>query len=1038
MASIPKKIKSSKTPSSLFEPTTRSYHTLQIEDITKHLNTNIEEGLTNKEVTETRLPIYGLNELSRQGNVSVFSVFFIQVKNALMLILLVAMIFSFITKDYVDAGIIGFVVIINVLIGFFQEYRAEKTIESLRKMSSPTARVIRENALVSIPANTLVPGDIIVIEEGDVISADAQLFECFNLEVNEALLTGDSAPVAKSVDVVEEHDETSVERSDLIYSNTTVTKGRGKGIVTSTGMKTAIGKVAKNLSSSSVIQRTPLQKKVDMMAYILFGVAILLSIIVFGVNGWKFSREIVIYVVSVIIAILPEGLAVVIILTITLGLRQMAKNKVIFRKLSAFEALGSVTNICTDKTGTLTQTKMIATNVWLLQEGFYKITGRDDYTPEGKIYKIGPTLSNKDNDENDNNDDMRENMGNEKGKGNALLADEEVKSEDMSYAFIKLVQTAALCNMAIIRKGDGVHGEWNAMGNPIESALQVFAHKVELSKPLLESDKYKFKLIMEFHFDTQLKRMSVIYKNEFTNEYCVFLKGATESVLKQCTKFQVGDVIVKKGITNDEKFKLEINNGHESLAGRGLHVISLAYRKINSQYKTDKEISKMTREETDNDMIFLGIVGIYNPPRPESKTAVMKCFGSGIEVHMLTGDHPLTAATIAKKIGILPSTYLTDNNNFRSQSQLVMTATQFDALTDEQIDELKELPRVIARCSTETKVKMIEALHRRNKFVAMTGNNINDSPSLKKADIGIAMGMGGNDMTKQASDVVLTDGNFATVVNAISEGRRIFGNMQNFISYLLSVNVSEIIVLMIGLAFIDTDRLPINPLSLLQILFLNMVTSTPLAIALGAERESKDIMKHLPCRYRRIFSWEVIADTIFYGCVAGGLTLTNFILVIYVTGDRNLGSGCNYNLNPSTATEEGGGGSCEQVFRGRGVAFATLTFLLFIRAYNCRSLKDLFRPTRLYSDNKFLFWTVVGGALVSILALYIPGLNTQVFHQLGFSWEWGLVSGAIVIFEVFVEVYKFIKRHYCSSLIFVGEDGGGECDDDTATIVTVV
>ncbi|CAJ0766839.1 16220_t:CDS:2 [Entrophospora sp. SA101] len=500
---------------------------------------------------------------------------------------------------------------------------------------------------------------------------------------------------------------------------------------------------------------------------------------------------------------------------------------------------------------------------------------------------------------------------------------------------------------------------------------------------------------MEFHFDTQLKRMSVIYKNEFTNEYCVFLKGATESVLKQCTKFQVGDVIVKKGIINDEKFKLEINNGHESLAGRGLHVISLAYRKINNQYKTDKEISKMTREETDNDMIFLGIVGIYNPPRPESKTAVMKCFGSGIEVHMLTGDHPLTAATIAKKIGILPSTYLTDNNNFRSQSQLVMTATQFDALTDEQIDELKELPRVIARCSTETKVKMIGALHRRNKFVAMTGNNVN-------------------------------------------EGRRIFGNMQNSISYLLSVNVSEIIVLMIGLAFIDTDRLPINPLSLLQILFLNMVTSTPLAIALGAERESKDIMKYLPCRYRRIFSWEVIADTIFYGCVAGGLTLTNFVLVIYVTGDRNLGSGCNYNLNPYTATEEGGGGSCEQVFRGRGVAFATLTFLLFIRAYNCRSLKDLFRPTRLYSDNKFLFWTVVGDALVSILALYIPGLNTQVFHQLGFSWEWGLVLGAIVIFEIFVEVYKFIKRHYCSSLIFVGEDGGRECDDDTATIVTVV
>ncbi|CAJ0764323.1 8078_t:CDS:2, partial [Entrophospora sp. SA101] len=297
------------------------------------------------------------------------------------------------------------------------------------------------------------------------------------------------------------------------------------------------------------------------------------------------------------------------------------------------------------------------------------------------------------------------------------------------------------------------------------------------------------------------------------------------------------------------------------------HVISLAYRKINNQYKTDKEISKMTREETDNDMIFLGIVGIYNPPRPESKTAVMKCFGSGIEVHMLTGDHPLTAATIAKKIGILPSTYLTDNNNFRSQSQLVMTATQFDALTDEQIDELKELPRVIARCSTETKVKMIGALHRRNKFVAMTGNNVN--------------------------------------------GRRIFVNIQKFISHLLSGNVSEIVALVIGLSFIDTDGLSLNPMSPLQILFLNMVTSSPPAMGLGVERASKDIMRYPPQSRRGLFSWEVIGDTLFYGCIMGGLTLTNFSIVIYAAGDGNLGSGCNHSLNPETED------ACEQVFRAR-------------------------------------------------------------------------------------------------------------------------
>ncbi|CAJ0833816.1 10045_t:CDS:10 [Entrophospora sp. SA101] len=890
-----------------------------------------KRGLTNEEVIETRFPIYGLNELSGQGNVNAFMVLAKQFLNALMLILMIAMIVSFVTKDYIEAGVIGFVAITNALIGFFQEYRAEKTMESLRKMTSPTARVIRGEASTFVPTNTLVPGDILVIEEGDVVGADARLFECQNLEIDEALLTGESVPVAKF---------------------TTVTKGRGKGIVISTGMETEIGKIAKSLSSSSIIQRSPLQKAMDMMAYILFGIAVVLSVIVFGVNKWQFTREVFIYAVSVSIAILPEGLVAVITLTMALGVRKMAKNKAIVRKLSALEALGSVTNICSDKTGTLTQSKMIATNAWLLHEGFYKITGRKGYSPN------------------------------------------EVTFKNMSYAFRQLVQTAALCNMAVIRKG-AIRGEWNVIGDPTEGALQVFSHKAGLPKPVLESEEFKFKLIMEYNFDTILKRMSVLYKNEITNEYYVFMKGATESILKKCTKFQVGDDVVEREVNDDgsdEKFKLEINNSLESLASKGLRVLSLAYRKINNSSKTDKEFSMMTREEVDNDMIFLGFVGIYDPPRPESKDAVMKCFGAGIEVHMLTGDHPLTAAAIAKEIGIIPSNYLVSSNNINkivnddngSQSQLVMAATQFDALTDKEIDELKELPKVIARCSPETKVKMIEALHRRKKFVAMTGDGVNDSPSLKKADIGIAMGMGGSDVAKQASDIVLTDDNFATIVSAISEGRRIFVNIQKFISHLLSGNVSEIVALVIGLSFIDTDGLSLNPMSPLQILFLNMVTSSPPAMGLGVERASKDIMRYPPQSRRGLFSWEVIGDTLFYGCIMGGLTLTNFSIVIYAAGDGNLGSGCNHSLNPETED------ACEQVFRAR----------------------------------------VVGGALIAIPTFYIPGLNTKVFHQLGFSWEWGLILGSIIIFEIVVEIYKFSKRRYCAPLMFASLVPGGEEEDD--------
>ncbi|CAJ0846142.1 4231_t:CDS:10, partial [Entrophospora sp. SA101] len=927
-------------------------------------------GLTNEEVIETRFPIYGLNELSGQGNVNAFMVLAKQFLNALMLILMIAMIVSFVTKDYIEAGVIGFVAITNALIGFFQEYRAEKTMESLRKMTSPTARVIRGEASTFVPTNTLVPGDILVIEEGDVVGADARLFECQNLEIDEALLTGESVPVAKF---------------------TTVTKGRGKGIVISTGMETEIGKIAKSLSSSSIIQRSPLQKAMDMMAYILFGIAVVLSVIVFGVNKWQYTREVFIYAVSVSIAILPEGLVAVITLTMALGVRKMAKNKAIVRKLSALEALGSVTNICSDKTGTLTQSKMIATNAWLLHEGFYKITGRKGYSPN------------------------------------------EVTFKNMSYAFRQLVQTAALCNMAVIRKG-AIRGEWNVIGDPTEGALQVFSHKAGLPKPVLESEEFKFKLIMEYNFDTILKRMSVLYKNEITNEYYVFMKGATESILKKCTKFQVGDDVVEREVNDDgsdEKFKLEINNSLESLASKGLRVLSLAYRKINNSSKTDKEFSMMTREEVDNDMIFLGFVGIYDPPRPESKDAVMKCFGAGIEVHMLTGDHPLTAAAIAKEIGIIPSNYLVSSNNINkivnddngSQSQLVMAATQFDALTDKEIDELKELPKVIARCSPETKVKMIEALHRRKKFVAMTGDGVNDSPSLKKADIGIAMGMGGSDVAKQASDIVLTDDNFATIVSAISEGRRIFVNIQKFISHLLSGNVSEIVALVIGLSFIDTDGLSLNPMSPLQILFLNMVTSSPPAMGLGVERASKDIMRYPPQSRRGLFSWEVIGDTLFYGCIMGGLTLTNFSIVIYAAGDGNLGSGCNHSLNPETED------ACEQVFRARGVSFATLTYLLFIHAYNCRSLRNPIWSMH-FCDNKFLFWAVVGGALIAIPTFYIPGLNTKVFHQLGFSWEWGLILGSIIIFEIVVEIYKFSKRRYCAPLMFASLVPGGEEEDD--------
>ncbi|CAB4494542.1 unnamed protein product [Rhizophagus irregularis] len=709
------------------------------------------------------------------------------------------MVISFVFKDYVEGAVIAFVAVTNTLIGFTQEYSAEKTMESLRRMASPTTRVIRGDSLISVSTRDIVIGDIIVFEEGDVIGADARLFEVFNLEVDEALLTGESIPVAKSVNEIEDHDKPLGDRIDMVFSSTTVTKGRGKGIAVNIGMKTEIGKIAKTLASTSVVTRTPLQKKLEILAYALFGLAIILAIIVFGVNKWVVNNEVVIYAISLGISVIPEGLVAVITLTMAFGVRQMAKNYAIVRKLNALEALGSVTNICSDKTGTLTQSKMIATDAWLPGDGLYRISGRNGFSPEGKIYRCGTNGTNETSE--------------------IEVEDEEVTSDNMRYAFTRLVQASALCNMAVIKKGKG-DDEWHAIGDPTESALQVFAHKAGLPKPVLTAEPFKFELVQEYAFDTELKLN-----------------------------------------LDREKFGPELYNELEKLASKGMRVLSLAYRRV---IKSDIEISKWTREKADTDMIFLGLVGIYDPPRPESKAAIQRCFGAGIEVHMLTGDHPTTASAIAKEIGILPLLWSPElENEGKFNSQLVMTAAQFDALSDAEVDNLSELPKVIARCSPDTKVKMIDALHRRNKYVAMTGDGVNDSPSLKKADVGIAMGLGGSDVAKQASDIVLSDDNFATIVNAIAEGRRIFSNIQKFILHLLSGNAGEIVTLIIGLSFIDSDGISVNPMSPLQILFLNMVTSSPPAMGLGVERASGDIMRYPPRSKGGLFTWEPFQLSIF-------------------------------------------------------------------------------------------------------------------------------------------------------------------------------
>ncbi|KAF9934003.1 Na+ ATPase [Linnemannia zychae] len=967
------------------EPET-PYYTFSVERVAELYSTNTLEGLTSTEAAN-RLKIYGPNELQGSGGVKWYKILWRQIANALVVILIVATILSFATKDFAEGGVILFIVIMNAAIGFWQEYNAEQTMEALRNMSSPTAKVIRDENRITIPNNQAVPGDIMIFEDGDVIGADCRLFETFNLETDEALLTGESLPVQKNLDVISNPDQSLGDRINMVFASTTVVKGRAKGIVTTTGMQTQIGKIATTLLEVDSNEVTPLQKRLNKMAYFIFLAAVILVVVVFGVHRFQYSNEVAIYAISVAIAMIPEGLVAVVTLTMAFGVRRMAEVKAIVRRLSSLESLGAVTNICSDKTGTLTRSKMVAVRMWLPSDGFYRITGTG-FIPQGDVFRQGEV----------NGDDF-------------MIQEEQISTGSGSDHYLRAIQAASLCNMSELRRSTHPesNGEWTAIGDPTEIALQVLAYKAGLAKPDLIDQGYK--LVAEFPFDSTVKRMSVLYQAPDTEDgpgdYLTFLKGATERVFGCCEYWWDGDI--ERSMTDDNdmertEFEEMMTEKMNYLADKGLRVLTLAYRRFDPPPGVDL-VHGLDRASIETDMVFLGLVGIYDPPRAESRPAVLKCYDAGIRVHMLTGDHPATAAAIAKEVAIIPDDCEVKNN------PLIMTAKQFDSMSDEDVDKLVELPRVVARCSPNTKVKMIAALHRRNLFVAMTGDGVNDSPSLKAANVGIAMGQSGSDVAKQASDIVLTDDNFATIVQAVAEGRRIFANIQKFIQHLMATNVAEIVVLVVGLAFKDDDHSAVFPMSAVAILFLNMITSSPPAMGLGLEPASENNMHEPPRSAKQgLFSWEIIVDTFVYGIVMGGLSFANFLIVLFAINKGRLGHECNRYFSES----------CYGVFRARTTVYASLTFLLLSHAINCRSLRESgWTPKALATlkYNKMLWISIVVGVILTFPVVYIPGLNQYVFKHSSISYEWGLVIVATILFILFAELYKFIKRRTMKSLL---------------------
>ncbi|SPO23251.1 probable ENA2 - Plasma membrane P-type ATPase [Ustilago trichophora] len=1005
-----------------------------------------EHGLNKKDI-ESRRQQYGPNQLEGGDEISIWKIMLHQIANAMTLVLILAMGVSLGIGSWIEGGVLAGVVAINIFVGFFQELSAEKTMNALRDLASPTARVIRNGDGETISAHEVVPGDIIELSTGDTVPADCRLIDSMNFETDEALLTGESLPVAKDhTQVYSAAEDIGVgDRLNMAFTSSTVSKGRATGVVVGTGMNTEIGKIADALRGAAKAQKirevkrnafgkagphryvqagaltvwdkvnnflgtnkgTPLQRRLSQLAVGLFFVAVLFAVIVFLANNWT-DNEVIIYAVATGVSMIPASLTAVLTITMAMGSKAMVKRNVIVRKLDSLEALGSINDICSDKTGTLTQGKMVVRKAWVPASGTYSVSETNEpFNPtlgEVSVNDIEPL-------------DAKSASGASDGEVVARSGkSDKVKGNDRFEDFMNV---ASLCNLATVFKDKETHA-WTAHGDPTECAIQTFVTRfawgrmkltkgTDADKEVTEKDRTaaKWAQIAEYPFDSSVKRMAVTYVNNETGQGYAMMKGAVERVLESCTSAQTSE----GKIDFTEDFEKRVLDNMEALASQGLRVLALAHRKLTD---SERELAEeVDRAEIESDMIFLGLVGLYDPPRPETAGAVRKCKEAGITVRMLTGDHPGTAKAIALDVGIVPR-----NTTKYSKSELdtmVMTAAQFDKLSEAEIDALPQLPLVIARCAPQTKVRMIEALHRRGKFCAMTGDGVNDSPSLKMSDVGIAMGMNGSDVAKDASDIVLTDDNFASIGNAIEEGRRMADNISKFVCHLLAQNVAQASVLLIGLAFKDSTGLSVFPLSPVEILYIIMVTSGLPAMGLGMEKASVDVMKRKPRSNKwGIFTPEMLIDLTVYGFWMAALCLATFTLIEFGWGDGDLGDMCNSSYNDS----------CDLVFRARASTFAVMTWFSLLLAWEVVDMRrsffnmhddghwynQWFKDT--YGKNRFLFFCVVVGFFSVFPILYIPGLNDVVFLHKGISWEWGVIFVCGLLFMGGIEAYKWGKRVY--------------------------
>jgi len=889
----------------------QNWHNLEISDVYTSLDSE-REGLSQGEA-QRRLAQFGPNELAEKKKISPWIIFLEQFKNFLIIILLIAAALSAIMGEVADAIVIFVIVLFAAGLSFIQEYRAERAMEALKRMAAPLASVLRENKEIEIYATELVPGDIILLRTGDKIPADARLIEAVNLKIDEASLTGESVSVEKTRERLV--GEASIaDRNNMVFTGTAAVYGRGMAVVTATGMATEFGKIATMLQEVEK-ERTPLQVNLDQLGkWIAIG-ALALCFILAGIGVLRGHEilEMLIWGVSLAVAAVPEALPAVVTISLALGVQRMVRRHALIRKLPAVETLGSTTFICSDKTGTLTEDKMTIRRVFV-DGTLMDVTGVG-YEPKGEFIIKG-----------------------------------KVHNPEGDDALRRLLQIGSLCNDTTLGSTNGV---WSIKGDPTEGALVVTAAKAGLWQDELQ---IQFPRISEIPFSSETKRMTTTHQT--SQGKIAYSKGAPEVILGSCNRI-VSSLGEKTLSIEDRKTIMSTAQG---MAEDALRVLGLAYKQLEDMTVTD--------EDTEKDMVFVGLVGMMDPPREEVKQAVKTCDQAGIKSVMITGDHKLTAVAVARELGIL-------------KKGLASTGADIDKLGDEEFEALVEKIEVYARVSPAHKLRVVEALTKRGHVVAMTGDGVNDAPALKKADIGVAMGITGTDVTKEAADMVLTDDNFASIVAAVEEGRGIFNNIKKYLVYLLSCNLGEILLMAIVILFGPLFGLPAGtiPLVAIQLLYVNLATDGLPAIALSVDPPDLDVMKQKPRpRKQTIFSTKVLSYLAGTGVWTAVVTLGVFLWAV---------------------------DSGKDFLEAQSMCFVTLILIEFFNAFNCRSLeRSLFKIGPL--SNRWLLLAIVWECIMLGLIVYLPILqgpfNT---HALTLTdWIIAILSASTIF--IGAEIYKSI------------------------------